>query len=150
MYNNALQEALEQLNHTSHNTKLKEATKIKTWAFGEPNFTVLKNLPLMVFLPAVSSDGNEGKDICVLSENEEKNLENDIRQFNNEMKDKDEWAFDDPEVEIRWAREEWKQLYCNTKYINPEVLPKIVTFFEKMQKKYGLNELDNETASKFS
>lgn len=126
----------------------KEETGIKTRAFGLPNFTVLKNLPLMVFLPAASSDGNEGKDICVLSENEEKNLENDIRQFNDEMKDKDEWDFDDPEVEIRRAREKWKQLYCNTKYLDPKVLPKIVVFFEKMQKKYGLNELDNETANK--
>ena len=79
-------------------------------------------------------------DYCTLTEEEQENLRDDIKEFNRRMQYDYGEVYDDL-VEIKPGYYQAAQLYCNDKYLDDDVLGEVKKFFDEMKNKYGLTEL---------
>ena len=122
---------------------------------GTANFGILINFPLLVF--DILTDEKEAPNICILSEEEFKQLEQDLIDFNQETKeiawdienDDDSINLEDIELEIEPGY--YEGAYINVKYednfdvlsdkVKQEQLIRFKDFFKQLKKKYHLTEL---------
>lgn len=86
-------------------------------------------------------------DYCLLDEEEQKSLQQDINEFNEKAKndayedEEDYYNNDYPVVEIKPGYYQAAQLWCDTKHISDKAVEKVAKFFDEMKKKYGLTQL---------
>ena len=83
-------------------------------------------------------------DYCILTEDEQNDLKNDVQKFNDTCADDEEidiYEYEVPEVEIKPGYYEAFQLYCDTKYLDNKTVEKVRDFFKEMEDKYGLTQL---------
>lgn len=86
-------------------------------------------------------------DYCLLDEYELKELEKDIKDFNEQARndayedEEDYYDNDYPVVEIKPGYYQAAQLWCDTKHISDKAVEKVAKFFDEMKKKYGLTQL---------
>ena len=79
-------------------------------------------------------------DYCTLTEEEQENLRDDIKEFNRRMR----YDYDDITedlVEIKPGYYQAAQLYCNDRGLDNDVIEELKKFFDEMKKKYYLTEL---------
>ena len=79
-------------------------------------------------------------DYCTLTEEEQENLRDDIKEFNRRMQYDYDEVYDDL-VEIKPGYYQAAQLYCNDRGLDDDVLSEVKKFFDEMKKKYYLTEL---------
>lgn len=90
---------------------------------------------------------DEYYDYCLLDEEELKELEKDIKDFNEQARndayedEEDYYNNDYPVVEIKPGYYQAAQLWCDTKHISDKAVEKVAKFFDEMKKKYGLTQL---------
>lgn len=142
---------------------------------GASNFWSMKDLPLLIFGDYIYAydyiydmtkeqlgDDYEGEiedseefeknfeeyfDYCLLDEEEQKSLQQDIDEFNEKVKndayedEEDLYNNDYAKVEIKPGYYGAAQLWCDTKDISEKAVEKVAKFFDEMKKKYGLTQL---------
>ncbi len=92
-----------------------------------------------VFLELVEKKWDD-IDYCTLTEEEQEDLKDDIKEFNQRMRYDYDEVYDDL-VEIKPGYYQAAQLYCSDKYLDDDVLEEVKKFFDEMKKKYYLAEL---------
>lgn len=112
---------------------------------GTSNFESMDMLPLLVFktLDEITEE-DDYDESAVLDEQEVRDLESDVDDFNYDMKMSDvdeDGEYSVPKVEIKPGYYEGAQLYCDTDGLSNQGVEEVVKFFNKMKNKYSLTEL---------
>lgn len=112
---------------------------------GTSNFKSMDMLPLLVFktLDEITEE-DDYDESAVLDEQEVRDLESDVDDFNYDMKMSDvdeDGEYSVPKVEIKPGYYEGAQLYCDTDGLSNQGVEEVVKFFNKMKNKYSLTEL---------
>lgn len=112
---------------------------------GTSNFKSMDMLPLLVFktLDEITEE-DDYDESAVLDEQEVRDLESDVDDFNYNMKMSDvdeDGEYSVPKVEIKPGYYEGAQLYCDTDGLSNQGVEEVVKFFNKMKNKYSLTKL---------